>query len=188
MTNQLFVVLVIGLVVLVYVGLAVANYIRMRGTRIIVCPENQQPAAVEVDAAHAAMTAVWESPDIRLEACSRWPEREDCDQACTGQIAVSPSETLAFEMLRRWYADKNCAICRRALAPLQHVGPKPGMLNVATPSHETLGWDEIPAEHLPAMFETHLPVCSSCQVAEAFRRQFPDLVLDRDRRPGANVH
>jgi hypothetical protein len=183
MTNQFVVVLLIGLVVLVYVGLAVANYIRMRGTRIIVCPENQRPAAVNVDAAHAAMTEVWESPDIRLQTCSRWPEREGCDQACTGQIAVSPSETLAFEMLRRWYADKNCATCRRAIAPLQHVGPKPGMLNVASPSHETLSWDEI-----PAMFETHLPVCSSCQVAEAFRRQFPDLVLDRDRRPGADVH
>ena len=144
MTNQFFVVLLIGLVVLVYVALAVANYVRMRGTRVIVCPENQQPAAVKVDAAHAAMTAVWESPDIRLQTCSRWPEREGCEQACTGQIAVSPAETLAFEMLKRWYSDKNCAICRRAIPPLQHVGPKPGMLNVASPTHETLSWDEIP--------------------------------------------
>ena len=55
-------ILLIGLVVLVYVGLALSNYIRMRGTRIITCPENKHPAAVTVDAAHAAMTAVWESP------------------------------------------------------------------------------------------------------------------------------
>jgi hypothetical protein len=187
MTNQLFVILLIGLVVLVYVGLALANYVRMRGTRVIVCPENHQPAAVKVDASHAAMTAVWESPDIRLQSCSRWPEREGCDQSCTSQISGSPADTLAFEMLKKWYSDKSCAICRRPIPPLQHVGPKPGMLNVASPGHETLSWDEIPAEHLPAMFETHLAVCSSCQVAEAFRRQFPDLVLDRDRRPGSNT-
>jgi len=190
MTNQFFVVLLIGLVVLVYVGLAVANYMRMRGTRIIVCPETKEPAAVKVDAAHAAMTSVWESPDIRLQTCSRWPEREDCNQGCTGQIAAEPAETLAFTQLKRWYSDKSCAICRRAIPPLQQVGPKPGMLNVASPGHETLTWEEIPAEHLPAMFETHLPVCSSCQVAEAFRRQFPDLVLDRDRKSGSgpSVH
>lgn len=187
MSNQLFVMLLIGLVVLVYVGLAVANYIRMRGARIIECPENHQPAAVKVDASHAAMTAVWESPDIRLQTCSRWPEREGCDQACTAQIAENGAETLAFEMLKKWYADKACAICRRTIPPLQHVGPKPGMLNVASPGHETLSWDEIPAERLPVMFETHLPVCSSCQVAEAFRRQFPDLVLDRDRRSGSST-
>lgn len=187
MTNQLFVVLLIGLVVLVYVGLALVNYLRMRGTRVIVCPENKEAAAVKVDAAHAAMTAVWESPDIRLQTCSRWPEREGCEQECTGQIAAAPTETLAFTQLKHWYADKTCAICRRGIPPLQHVGPKPGMLNVASPNHETLSWEEIPAEHLPAMFETHLPVCSSCQVAEAFRRQFPDLVLDRGGRSGSGT-
>ena len=187
MSNQLLIVVLIGLIVLVYIGMAVAKYVRMRGTRIIICPETQEPAAVTVDAAHAAMTTIWESPDVRLQTCSRWPEREQCNQGCTRQIIESPSETLEFQVLKRWYAGKICALCRRPIQPLQHVGPKPGMLNVA--GRETLSWDEIPAEHLPEMCKTHLPVCSSCQVAEAFRRQFPDLVLDRDHhQAGSTVH
>jgi hypothetical protein len=48
----------------------------------------------------------------------------------------------------------------------------------------------MPAEVLPVALETHLPVCASCQVAEAFRRQFPELVVDRKPHdnPGASVH
>ena len=188
MNNQAFIVLLLALVLAIYVVMATVAYIRMRGTRVIVCPETKEAAAVKVDGGHAAMTAVWDSEDIRLRSCSRWPEREGCDQSCTGQIAVAPQETRAFEMLRHWYADKKCAICRRTIPPLHAVGPKPGMLNLASPSHETISWEEIPAEHLPVVFATHLPVCSHCQVAEAFRREFPDLVVDRNRRNAGNVH
>lgn len=187
MSNETFVILLLGLVVAVYAVLAFRSYWRMRGTRVIVCPETDRPASVTVDAAHAALTAVWEKPELQLKTCSRWPERHDCNQACTGQIAISPEGTLAFEMLKRWYAGRDCALCRRPIPPLHHGGPKPGMLNVASKKHETLNWDEIPAESLPAVFETHLPVCASCQVAEAFRRQFPDLTIDRSEHPGVGT-
>lgn len=184
MSNQALIILLLGAVVAIYLAMALVAYFRMRGTRIVVCPETQEPAAVRVDPAHAAVSAVWETTDIQLNRCSRWPERKDCDQACTGQIAVAPKETLAFEQMKKWYANKSCAICRRTIPPLHHGGPMPGMLNVASPTHEILSWDEIPAEHLPAMFESHLPVCASCQVAESFRRQFPEMVVDR---PGKNI-
>ena len=190
MTTELFVLALIGLVVAVYAGIALRAYLRLRGTRVVVCPETHKPVAVKVDAVHAAVTAVWENPDLTLQTCTRWPERKDCDQACTAQIAAAPEETLAFQMARRWFADKACALCKRPVPELQAGGPKPGLLNAATPAHEIMAWDEIPAEALPAAFESHLPVCASCQVAEAFRRQFPDLVVDRKPHdnPGVSVH
>jgi hypothetical protein len=190
MTNELIVLSLIGLVAAVYAGVALRTYLRMRGTRIVVCPETHEPVAVKLDAAHAAATALWETPDLALKTCTRWPERKDCNQACTTQIALAPEETLAFQIARRWFADKSCAMCKRPIAGLQHTGPTPGLLSVASPTREVVGWDEIAAEALPAAFESHLPVCASCLVAESFRRQFPDLVVDRKPHdnPGASVH
>ena len=34
----------------------VSEYFRMRGTRVVACPDNERPAAVTVDARHAALT------------------------------------------------------------------------------------------------------------------------------------
>lgn len=181
MSTPVMILLFIGLVVAAYIAIAVAAYVRMRGTRIIVCPETERPAAVAVDAAHAALGAMREHADVKLSACSRWPQRKDCAQACAAQIEAAPKQTLAFEILKNWYAGKSCAICHRPIPPLDHVGPKPGLLNFASMGHETLNWEDIPAENLPAMFESHLPVCAHCQVTESFRRQFPDLVVDRYR-------
>ncbi len=189
MSSTIVIEILLGIVLVVYAGIAVRAYVRMRGKRIVVCPETNQPAAVQVDAAHAAVSALWEKADVQLSGCSRWPERHDCNQACTTQIRASPEDTLVVTMLKRWYAGKSCAICKRAIAPLQRMEPKPGLLNVA--SHEVLTWEDVPAEQLPAMLESHLPVCANCQVAETFRRQFPDLALDRPEhgsRPNANVH
>lgn len=179
MTTQLLIVLFIGLVVAAYAVIALASYVRMRGTRIVICPETERAAAVTVDAGHAALGAMREHADVKLATCSRWPERKECAQACTAQIEGNPKQTLAFEILKQWYAGKHCAVCRRAIPPLEHMGPKPGLMNLSSPGHELLTWEEIPAENLPVMFQTHLPVCSHCQVAESFRRQFPDLVVDR---------
>ena len=179
MSFQMFLLLLFALVVGVYIGLALRAYLRLRGKRIVVCPETNKPAAVSVDAAHAAVNAMWETSDIRLATCSRWPEREDCNQACTPQIASAPEDTLVTSMLKRWYAGKDCAICRRPIGPIRPAEPTPGLLNVASPTHETIDWKEIPAEQLPALLDTHLPVCANCHVAETFRRQFPDLVVNR---------
>jgi hypothetical protein len=186
MSTQLFVILLLAGVVAIYAVLAVAAYVRVRGRRIIVCPETDRAAAVTVDAGHAALSAVYEREDIRLATCSRWPERENCNQGCTAQIAVAPKETLAFEILKRWYAGKRCHLCTRPIPPLTAVGPKPGLLNVSPAQSETLSWDEIAAEDLPERFKTHKPVCAQCQIAEVFRKRFPDLVVTREF--GERIH
>jgi hypothetical protein len=93
MTAQVFVPLILGLVLAVYLGIAVRTRLRLRGRHVVVCPETHTLAAVTVDLGHAAATAVWEEADVRVETCSRWPERKGCDEGCATQIAASPERT-----------------------------------------------------------------------------------------------
>ncbi|HXW08286.1 MAG TPA: hypothetical protein VD833_23850 [Vicinamibacterales bacterium] len=180
MTTTLILVL-LGVVLLVYAGQALRAYLRMRGRRIVVCPETNRPVAVTVDAGRAAISAVWERPEIKLDSCSRWPERAGCNQACTGQISVAPEDTLVSHVLQAWYSGKDCAICRRPIPPVTGGEPRPGLLDVGR--HRVLGCDEIPPEQIPDVLAAHLPVCAACYIAESFREHFPDLVTDRAATP-----
>ena len=47
---------------------------KYRGDRVVMCPENQRPAGVRLDAMHAASAVVGHG-EFRLSACSRWPEK-----------------------------------------------------------------------------------------------------------------
>ena len=93
MTTQVFVPVILGLVLAVYLGIAVRTWRRLRGRHVVVCPETHTLAAVTVDLGHATTTAVWDTADVRLATCSRWPERKGCDEGCAAQIAASPERT-----------------------------------------------------------------------------------------------
>jgi hypothetical protein len=93
MTAQVVVPLILGLVLVVYLSIAVRTWLRLRGRHVVICPETHTLAAVTVDLGHAAATAVWETADVRLATCSRWPERKRCDEGCAAQIAASPERT-----------------------------------------------------------------------------------------------
>jgi hypothetical protein len=68
-------------------------YDRYSGSRLVACPENQQPAAVSINARHAAVTGIDVSPDLRLCDCTRWPERSKCGQACLPQAVQAQPYT-----------------------------------------------------------------------------------------------
>jgi hypothetical protein len=53
-----------------------------RKPRIVRCPETGEAAEIQVDARHAAATAVPGPADLRVAGCSRWPAHRHCDQAC----------------------------------------------------------------------------------------------------------
>lgn len=78
--------------VLTFVGGALvwmyAEARELREPRTILCPETLLPAEVNVDGSHAARTALAGREELRLRACSRWPERRDCDQACVLQVPL----------------------------------------------------------------------------------------------------
>lgn len=58
---------------------------RYSGSRLVACPENHKPAAVSIDLSHAAATGLDGCPELRLGACTRWPEMSACDRACLPQ-------------------------------------------------------------------------------------------------------
>lgn len=63
-------------------------YRSARDKRTLTCPETNEPASVEINAAHAAATAWGGEIDLRLKNCSRWPDRSNCRQECLSQVAV----------------------------------------------------------------------------------------------------
>lgn len=53
-----------------------------------VCPENLQPVEIRVDAGFAARSRLEGHERLKISACSRWPEKSECDQACTPQVPM----------------------------------------------------------------------------------------------------
>jgi hypothetical protein len=60
---------------------------RYSGSRLVTCPENQRDATVKIDARLAAESAIDGTPQVRLCACTRWPERAQCGQQCAAQAS-----------------------------------------------------------------------------------------------------
>jgi hypothetical protein len=177
MTTLLYIVVVLVAAGLLYALLRrpVSEYFRMRGTRVVACPENEQPAAVTVNARHAAMTAAGGHEHLRLDSCSRWPEKAACGQECLKQIEAQPTDCLVRTQVARWYADKSCAICGKALGQIEWAAHAPAL---RAPDGVTLEWRDVRPETMFQVMGTHAAVCWDCHVAETFRRQRPDLVLD----------
>lgn len=155
-------------------------YRRFRGTRVITCPENHEPAAVRVDALNAAhWAAVAGEPVLRVDRCSRWPEKAGCDQACLTQIRDSSDACLLQNMVGAWYEGKDCVYCRKAAGPIRWDEHPPALRG---PDGTMREWTEFSPQQLPLVFLTHQPVCWRCHIVEGFRRDHADLVIERTRR------
>lgn len=177
MTSLLYFVVTLAVVAVLYALLRrpINEYIKMRGDRVITCPDNEQPAAVSVDARHAALTAAGGHEQLRLESCSRWPEKAGCGQECLKQIELQPTDCLVRNQVSRWYAGKVCAICGKPLGEADWASHKPALL---APDGRTLEWSSVKPETIYEVMGSHSAICWDCHVAETFRRQRPDLVLD----------
>jgi hypothetical protein len=159
------------------------TYLKYRGKSLVTCPETRTPAAVKVDAGRAVRDAL-KGKDIRihLDQCSRWPEREHCGQECVSQIENDPEGCSVWGIVQQWYRGRTCAYCREPIEKIYWHDHRPALLS---PEKKTVQWSEIPAEKLPEVFETHLPVCWSCHIAETFRREHPERIVDRPWKRGA---
>jgi hypothetical protein len=148
----------------------VRRYVRNRGPRLVECPENQQAAAVSVNAARAAVGG-----RLELTQCNRWPEHEACGRECLAQIEKSPDGCLVRTMVTGWYEDKSCALCGKAIGHVDWMDRKPGLADEQGGLRQ---WQEVEPETLPRVLASHRPLCFDCYVAETFRRQHPELVID----------
>jgi hypothetical protein len=152
-------------------------YFDYRGKRLITCPETQKPAAVEVDAKQAALGGFLSEPTLRLDQCSRWPERQDCGQECLKQIEADPENCLVWNIVSKWYEGKSCVFCHKEFGALHHLDHVPALCG---PDHKTTEWKRIRPEQLPEVLATYRPVCWNCHIAETFRRLHPELVTNRE--------
>jgi len=71
--------------------LAARTVKRHRGSRVVTCPEKLDAATVGLDVGHAVCTAATGETELRVRACSHWPERHECGQGCVEQLAAPPS-------------------------------------------------------------------------------------------------
>jgi len=156
------------------------GYLRLRGQRLVTCPETNETAAVRLAAAKAGLQATVHAPDLRLSQCSRWPERLGCGQECLGQIEDAPEECLVSTIVNDWYAGKSCIYCQKPFGEIHWHDHPPALMNK---EKKTVEWNDISPEKLPEVLATHSPVCWSCHIAETFRKEHPELVVDRRTDP-----
>jgi hypothetical protein len=168
---------VVAALIVFLVGRFGKTYVHSRGLRVVNCPETGQTVAVKLNAMHAALTGTFGRPDLELTSCTRWPEKQDCGQMCVRQIEWSPDGCLIRARLEAFYDGKKCVYCGAAIHPREWLEHKPAM----RVDGRILNWTDIPAEQIPATLLKAEPVCFSCAITETFRKEHPDLVIERNR-------
>ena len=153
-----------------------ARWHRLHSVRLVTCPETDAPAAITVSGVSAAINAVFDTPFLWLSACSRWPSRRSCDQACLQHADAASDGARVRVIAGQWFGSRPCAYCRQPISLAHDMLLQPALLGCDT---TTRAWTDVPPEQLPALFRTHLPVCCNCYLAETFRRRHPELVTDR---------
>ena len=146
--------------------------VRVRGKRLVTCPETGGSAAVEVDLRYAAFGGAFGRPLQRLGACSRWPERGRCGMPCLDQIEAAPEEGLVADVLTRWYRGGRCAFCGGGFEDVRWHDEKPALLAA---DGALVAWEDLRPEAVPAALGDHRPVCWNCLVVQTLRRERPDL-------------
>jgi len=146
------------------------------GERVIICPETGKQAMVELDVRRAAVSSLIGQTDLRLENCWRWPMKQNCGQECLLQLDMGDENCLVRSVLEKWYRDKACTFCERPFEKIELIDHRPALLN---PEGVTVEWKQVPISAVIEAMSTYLPVCWNCHVAQTFRREHPELVVDR---------
>lgn len=94
-------------------------------------------------------------------------------------VRSNPHDAETTARLKYFFEGKACAACGRPIPPLHAGDLRPGLLNLTT--REAMAWKDIPPVNLTTTLEGHAPICSNCLTLETFRRQHPELIVDRHR-------
>ncbi len=86
MSTALIVLFAVAAIGLAYVLLPIGTYayFRLRGPRLVTCPDTQAAAEVDIDAAGGAVTGLFGRPALRVKHCARWQDEQarSCAQGC----------------------------------------------------------------------------------------------------------
>ena len=132
-------------------------YYANRGRHHVICPDNGEPVEVEVDHKYALQTAMNSHPQTRLASCTRWPEKGECGQECLEQVDPTPENV--DRLLSKWYQDKQCAICTRALTPGDWRRSRLAVLNQ---QHKLFELRHMHLGDLQAELQQMRPLCWNC--------------------------
>jgi hypothetical protein len=168
----------VAVVLVVMLLTAVRAYRRTAGVRVVHCPTTRGPAEIALD--HFKPLG-----RIEVHACSLWPERAGCEQACRREIESTADGCAFREMLLDWSAGKPCFFCQRVIPHIGWAAPTPGLLS---PQDRVLFWSDIAPTEVLEVMRTHRPVCSNCAVVEAFRQRRADLVIERSHPQTRHEH
>jgi len=75
-------VFVAGVLVLVLAILLIAEFLKYRGSHLVMCPLTHSPALVRIDVPHAVMGRLLGERDLRLRSCSHWGAPLGCAREC----------------------------------------------------------------------------------------------------------
>jgi len=149
---------------------------RLSGKMLVTCPETHKTVAVRVATGKAALGAIAGKQHVELRNCTRWPERQDCDQACLNELLADPEKHSVWTIASKWYEGKACFYCGRPITELSHLDHSPGLISF---DGKIIEWNQLRAEELPEQLASGRPVCWNCTVTESFRKEHPELVIDR---------
>ena len=162
-TTLLTIYLVAGIAVIValvsIIRALVRTYVKYRGNRLVVCPETERYATVEIDGPLAAVTSLFGALELRIENCSRWPEHQHCTQDCVRQIALFPLGCPMRDLLTSWHAGMECVLCGRHFGNFS-LFDCPALLS---PEGNLVECESVRPEALPDVLYTHKPVCWDCK-------------------------
>lgn len=176
--NAIYVTLVVLAVAAVAAALTplVRAWLRSRGERLVMCPDNHSPAVVALDAVDAAFNSVLGTHELHLKSCTRWPAKAGCAQTCLAQIESTSNGCRVNTLLADWYRGQSCAICGKPFGEIKAWDHRPALM---TPDRVTLEWPEIDPAELPQKAATHHPVCWDCHIVETLYRLHPEVITER---------
>lgn len=82
---------VLGTVILV-MPTVVRTYRKLRGPRVVMCPETAEHEIIEFAAVRAAATSAFSTPVLRVRTCSHWSGHDDCAQDCLADVDETAAE------------------------------------------------------------------------------------------------
>jgi Protein of unknown function (DUF1761) len=137
-------------------------YNTYRGIRTVNCPETHAPVSVRINALRAALTGLSGNPKLSLEACSRWPERAHCDQACIpdAERALPDSQAHAVRPASNRVAHLPALVAAGAAWVLGLVWHSEYVFR--SPWAQTLGLTDQEAHDMARTWTPHLLTVAAC--------------------------
>jgi hypothetical protein len=77
-------------ILFVLAPIAIETYRRYRNRKVVICPDNEKLADVELKAGWAGLMSAFGKSKLAVKWCSRWPGKKGCGEACVKENWPTP--------------------------------------------------------------------------------------------------